>query len=135
MVGDIREKIHRQPLMYCIQYGGMHWRLKWYDGHTEAAKQTMFTKESKPVCENGAAMHVIDLLTNTFGSVIDQASTPVAYDPAIMWMLTGLACASSAGGIFFFFTFHHLTDKEEEMSALDVDEYGHAPPVEDSERK
>ncbi|GAM40037.1 integral membrane peptide transporter [Talaromyces pinophilus] len=70
------------------------------------------------------------LLTNAFGSAIGEALTPVAYDPAIMWMFTGLACASFAAGIIFFFTFRHLNAKEEEMNALDIDEYGPAPPVE-----
>ncbi|CRG83499.1 Peptide transporter PTR2 [Talaromyces islandicus] len=64
------------------------------------------------------------LLTNAFGSAIGEALTPVAYDPAILWMFVGLACASFAAGILFFLIFYKLNDKEEEMNALDADEYG-----------
>jgi POT family proton-dependent oligopeptide transporter len=64
------------------------------------------------------------LLTNAFGSAIGEALTPVAYDPAILWMFVGLACASFAAGLIFFACFYKLNAKEEEMNALDADEYG-----------
>ncbi|GAD96295.1 MFS peptide transporter Ptr2, putative [Paecilomyces variotii No. 5] len=75
------------------------------------------------------------LLTNAFGSAIGEALTPVAYDPAILWMFVGLACASFATGIIFFILFRHLNEKEEEMNALDANEYPPAPPVAPAEEK
>ncbi|KAL1964580.1 hypothetical protein VTN77DRAFT_6877 [Rasamsonia byssochlamydoides] len=68
------------------------------------------------------------LLTTAFGSAIGEALTPVAYDPAILWMFVGLACASFTVGCLFFILFRHLNAKEEEMNALDADAYG---PVEE----
>ncbi|QKX64545.1 uncharacterized protein TRUGW13939_11720 [Talaromyces rugulosus] len=64
------------------------------------------------------------LLTNAFGSAIGEALTPVAYDPAILWMFVGLAVASFLAGIIFFGCFYKLNAKEEELNALDADEYG-----------
>jgi POT family proton-dependent oligopeptide transporter len=69
------------------------------------------------------------LLTTAFGSAIGEALTPVAYDPAILWMFVGLACASFVAGGVFFAVFRHLNDKEEEMNMLDADEYGPPPPL------
>ncbi|CAG8022425.1 unnamed protein product [Penicillium nalgiovense] len=62
------------------------------------------------------------LLTNAFGSAIAEALTPAAFDPAIMWMFTGLACASFLCGIIFYITFRHLNAKEDDMNALDADD-------------
>ncbi|PLN74898.1 PTR2-domain-containing protein [Aspergillus taichungensis] len=64
------------------------------------------------------------LLTNAFGSAIGMALSPVAYDPAIMWMFTGLACASFATGFIFWFLYHHLNAQETEMNALDLQDEG-----------
>ncbi|PLB37576.1 peptide MFS transporter [Aspergillus candidus] len=64
------------------------------------------------------------LLTNAFGSAIGMALSPVAYDPAIMWMFTGLACASFATGFIFWGLYHHLNDQEAEMNALDLQDEG-----------
>lgn len=64
------------------------------------------------------------LLTNAFGSAIGMALSPVAYDPAIMWMFTGLACASFATGFIFWFLYRHLNDQEAEMNALDLQDEG-----------
>lgn len=72
------------------------------------------------------------LLTNAFGSAIGEALTPVAYDPAILWMFVGLACASFVAGVIFYILFRHLNDKEEEMNALDADDY---PPIEAPARR
>ncbi|KAH8429083.1 peptide MFS transporter [Aspergillus melleus] len=62
------------------------------------------------------------LLTNAFGSAIAEALTPAAFDPAIMWMFVGLACASFIAGIVFWLVFHHLNAQEDEMNALDADD-------------
>lgn len=73
------------------------------------------------------------LLTNAFGAAIAEALTPAAYDPAIMWMFTGVACASFCTGIIFFLTYHHLNAQEEDMNALDADDPD--TPVAREERK
>ncbi|KAJ5557988.1 hypothetical protein N7461_001960 [Penicillium sp. DV-2018c] len=62
------------------------------------------------------------LLTNAFGSALAEALTPAAFDPAIMWMFTGLACASFLVGIIFYIVFRHLNAKEDDMNALDADD-------------
>lgn len=63
------------------------------------------------------------LLTTAFGSALAEALTPAAYDPAIMWMFVGLACASFSAGIIFWLIFHRLNSKEDDMNALDAEEY------------
>ncbi|RAL11907.1 peptide MFS transporter [Aspergillus homomorphus CBS 101889] len=75
------------------------------------------------------------LLTNAFGSAIAEALTPAAYDPAIMWMFTGLACASFIAGIIFWLVYHHLNDQEDEMNALDAEDPETSAPVEREEKK
>ncbi|EEP82598.1 hypothetical protein UREG_07463 [Uncinocarpus reesii 1704] len=64
------------------------------------------------------------LLTNAFGAAIGEALTPVAHDPEIIWMFVGLCVASFCAGIIFWIVFHHLNAKEDDMNALDKDEYG-----------
>ncbi|KAJ5698086.1 hypothetical protein N7462_000091 [Penicillium macrosclerotiorum] len=74
------------------------------------------------------------LLTNAFGSALAEALTPAAYDPAIMWMFVGLACASFLCGIIFWFIFHHLNAQEDDMNALDADDYMPEAPREEERR-
>lgn len=62
------------------------------------------------------------LLTNAFGSALAEALTPAAYDPAIMWMFTGLACAAFVTGILFFIIYRHLNAQEDVMNALDAND-------------
>ncbi|KAJ5233279.1 uncharacterized protein N7469_005045 [Penicillium citrinum] len=62
------------------------------------------------------------LLTNAFGSALAEALTPAAFDPAIMWMFVGLACASFVAGIVFWLVFHHLNAQEDDMNALDAED-------------
>jgi proton-dependent oligopeptide transporter, POT family len=62
------------------------------------------------------------MLTNAVGYAIGEALAPVAYDPAILWMFVGLACASFSSGVAFYACFRHLNAKEDEMNALDVDD-------------
>ena len=62
------------------------------------------------------------LLTNAFGSALAEALTPAAFDPAIMWMFVGLACASFIAGIVFWIVFHHLNAQEDDMNALDAED-------------
>ncbi|KIW20942.1 hypothetical protein PV08_01521 [Exophiala spinifera] len=61
------------------------------------------------------------LLTNAFGSALGEALTPVAYDPAILWMFVGLAGASFGAGCLIWILFHHLNAQEEELNDLDSD--------------
>ncbi|PKX90380.1 peptide MFS transporter [Aspergillus novofumigatus IBT 16806] len=68
------------------------------------------------------------LLTNAFGSALAEALTPAAFDPAIMWMFVGLACASFLVGIIFWFVFHHLNAQEDDMNKLDADDPDVPPP-------
>jgi POT family proton-dependent oligopeptide transporter len=75
------------------------------------------------------------LLTNAFGSAIAEALTPAAFDPAIMWMFTGLACASFLCGIIFFMIFRHLNAQEDDMNALDADDDMPEAPVDASRRQ
>ncbi|KAF7164013.1 hypothetical protein CNMCM5623_008652 [Aspergillus felis] len=68
------------------------------------------------------------LLTNAFGSALAEALTPAAFDPAILWMFVGLACASFAVGIIFWLVFHHLNAQEDDMNKLDADDPDTPPP-------
>lgn len=63
------------------------------------------------------------LLTNAFGAAIDEALTPAAYDPAILWMFVGLAVASFLAGVVFWVVYRRYNAKEDEMNAMDADEY------------
>lgn len=58
------------------------------------------------------------LLTNAFGSALNEALVPATGDPDIMWMYTGIACAAVAVAAIFWFTFHHYDQQEEEMNKL-----------------
>jgi POT family proton-dependent oligopeptide transporter len=62
------------------------------------------------------------LLTNAFGSALAEALTPAAFDPAILWMFVGLACASFLVGIIFWLVFHHLNAQEDDLNKLDADD-------------
>lgn len=75
------------------------------------------------------------LLTNAFGSALAEALTPAAFDPAIMWMFVGLACASFLCGIIFWFVFHHLNAQEDDMNALDADDWMPEAPREEARRE
>ncbi|KAJ6084615.1 hypothetical protein N7486_011415 [Penicillium sp. IBT 16267x] len=75
------------------------------------------------------------LLTNAFGSALAEALTPAAFDPAIMWMFVGLACASFLCGIIFFLVFHHLNAQEDDMNALDADDGMPEAPIEQERRQ
>ncbi|KAJ5893140.1 hypothetical protein N7504_009831 [Penicillium tannophilum] len=75
------------------------------------------------------------LLTNAFGSALAEALTPAAFDPAIMWMFVGLACASFLCGIIFWFVFHHLNSQEDDMNALDADDGMPDAPIEEERRQ
>lgn len=74
------------------------------------------------------------LLTTAFGSALAEALTPAAYDPAILWMFVGLAGASFLCGVIFWFVFHHLNAQEDDMNALDADDWMPDAPREEERR-
>ncbi|KAJ5895643.1 hypothetical protein N7495_007334 [Penicillium taxi] len=75
------------------------------------------------------------LLTNAFGSALAEALTPAAFDPAILWMFVGLACASFLVGIVFYIIFRHLNAQEDDMNALDADDWMPEAPREEARRE
>lgn len=63
------------------------------------------------------------LVTNAFGAAIAEALTPAAHDPAVLWMFVGLACASFSAGIIFWLIYHKLNNQEDDLNALDAQDY------------
>lgn len=59
------------------------------------------------------------LLTTAFGSALGMALTPVAYDPAVLWLFGGLAIATFVAGCVVWILFHHLNATEDEMNFMD----------------
>ncbi|KAH9884374.1 PTR2-domain-containing protein [Xylariomycetidae sp. FL2044] len=57
------------------------------------------------------------LLTNAFGSALNEALVPVTTDPQILWMYTGIAIGAFITGIIFWVLFHHY-DREEEQGYI-----------------
>ena len=58
------------------------------------------------------------LFTNAIGSALNEALVPATGDPEIMWMYTGVGCASIVTGAIVWFIFHHYDDQEEAMNKL-----------------
>lgn len=52
------------------------------------------------------------LLTNAFGSALNEALNPTLVNPKIMYMYTGISCASFIAGIVFWFVYQDLNDRE-----------------------
>lgn len=61
------------------------------------------------------------LLTTAFGSALGEAFVPALYDPAILWVYTGLAAGCFVAGCIVWAIFHKLNDKEEEMNYMEED--------------
>ena len=61
------------------------------------------------------------LVTNAFGSALGMALSPVAYDPAILWMYVGLCGTAVVTAVVFWVLFHKLNDQEDRMNSLDKD--------------
>jgi POT family proton-dependent oligopeptide transporter len=66
-------------------------------------------------------VQAIYLLTNAFGAAMGEALTPLAYDPAILWVFLGLGVVSFGAGWVFWVLFRHLNEMEDEMNALEGD--------------
>lgn len=60
----------------------------------------------------------IFLLQSAFGSALGIALAPIAKDPALVWMYTGLCIATIIVAGLFWICFNHLNATEESMNAL-----------------
>lgn len=60
----------------------------------------------------------IFLLQSAFGSALGVALAPIAKDPRLVWMYTGLCISTSAAAGLFWVCFRHLNATEESMNAL-----------------
>ena len=60
----------------------------------------------------------IFLLQSAFGSALGIALAPIAKDPALVWMYTGLCIATIIAAGLFWICFNHLNATEESMNAL-----------------
>jgi proton-dependent oligopeptide transporter, POT family len=59
------------------------------------------------------------LLTNAFGSALGIALSPVAVDPKLLWMYTGLAVATVIAGVIFWVLFSRYNKSEDQMNELE----------------
>ncbi|KAI1340570.1 PTR2-domain-containing protein [Xylariaceae sp. FL0016] len=73
------------------------------------------------------------LLTNAFGSALNEALVPVTTDPEIQWMYTGIAVGAAIVGTAFWFTFHHYDSQEDEMNQLNAHEYSEKTGLKDGD--
>lgn len=76
------------------------------------------------------------LLTNAFGSAINEALNPTLVNPKIMYMYTGISVAAFIAGIVFWFVYQDLNDRElyyEKLSILVHKEEEHTDRDLDSE--
>ena len=61
------------------------------------------------------------LLTNAFGSALNECFLPVLYDPAIMWMYAGIGIACFVCGILIWIFFSALNKTEDKMNYIEGD--------------
>lgn len=61
----------------------------------------------------------IFLLQSAFGSALGIALAPIAKDPKLVWMYTGLCIAIIIAAGLFWVCFRHLNAKEKSMNALE----------------
>uniref|UniRef100_A0A060TDZ1 ARAD1D03740p n=1 Tax=Blastobotrys adeninivorans TaxID=409370 RepID=A0A060TDZ1_BLAAD len=61
------------------------------------------------------------LVTNAFGSALGIALSSVSVDPKLIWMYTGLACATVIAGIVFWLIFRGLNKIEDELNVIDAE--------------
>jgi hypothetical protein len=60
------------------------------------------------------------LLTNAGGALLGMAISPVAKDPNLVWLYTGLAGASVVAAVVFWSLFNHYNATEDSMNELDA---------------
>lgn len=61
----------------------------------------------------------IFLLQSAFGSALGMALAPIAKDPRLVWMYTGLCIATTIAAGLFWFCFKHLNATEDSMNVLE----------------
>lgn len=61
----------------------------------------------------------IFLLQSAFGSALGVALAPIAKDPRLVWLYSGLCIATSIAAGLFWMCFKHLNAAEESMNALE----------------
>jgi POT family proton-dependent oligopeptide transporter len=61
------------------------------------------------------------LLTTAFGSALGEAFLPALYDPAIMYVYTGLAAGCFTAGCVVWMLFRKLNDAEDDMNYIEND--------------
>lgn len=59
------------------------------------------------------------LLTNAGGALLGMAISPVAKDPNLVWLYTGLAGGSAVAAVVFWALFNHYNAIEDLMNELD----------------
>ena len=60
------------------------------------------------------------LLTNAGGALLGMAISPVAKDPNLVWLYTGLAGGSVIAAVVFWTLFNHYNASEDSMNELDA---------------
>jgi hypothetical protein len=60
------------------------------------------------------------LLTNAGGALLGMAISPVAKDPNLVWLYTGLAGGSVVTAVVFWTLFNHYNATEDSMNELDA---------------
>lgn len=60
------------------------------------------------------------LLTNAGGALLGLAISPVARDPNLVWLYTGLAGGSVVAAAVFWILFNHYNATEDSMNELDA---------------
>lgn len=59
------------------------------------------------------------LLTNAGGALLGMAISPIAKDPNLIWLYTGLAGGSIVAAAVFWILFNHYNDTEDSMNEMD----------------
>lgn len=60
------------------------------------------------------------LLTNAGGALLGMAISPVAKDPNLVWLYTGLAGSTVVAAVVFWALFNHYNAIEDSMNELDA---------------
>jgi dipeptide/tripeptide permease len=71
------------------------------------------------------------LLTSAFGSALGMLLAPMAKDPRLVWMYTGLACTAALAGVAFYWTFK---DSDQASSPKSVESAGEDIELADRQR-
>jgi hypothetical protein len=81
----------------------------------------------------------IFLLTSAFGSALGMLLAPMARDPRLVWMYTGLAGTAAVAGVAFYWTFRDLDQprelKEVESAEEEIELINRRPTDDDATRE